>query len=513
MESFSEICITLAGNKSAQIAAALKDARRLEPAVIEIRFDSLEKSEIAATLQIAEAAARSGAKILATFRPKSAGGLREISKQERIEFWRSAANRGFWGCDLEPEDLHLFPAETFPNVIVSFHSFDLRPSDLPLEEIFSPLASIPNAIVKIAAIAEEAADGAALWQLFSRTGHVGRKVIPIAMGEAGKWTRILAPAFGSPITYAALSSKSALAPGQIAAEDLLNLYRVGSLTRDTEIYGLLAGNTSYSLSPIIHNAAFAAAQMDRVFLPLQTANLGRFFAEIAERNLINIRGLAVTNPHKIDVIQYLDEIDESARIVGAVNTIQFMENRRIGLNTDLQGFIGPLLSRVSSLSSARIAVIGTGGAARSVAAALRREMAEISIFGRDVAKAESVAKAFGGKAYELNANGKTDFSSFDIVVNATPAGTLGPLSKVAIATADQLRGVRLVYDLVYNPPQTPLIRAAKEAGAGVIGGLEMLIRQAEAQFEIWAGSQPPAGVMEEAARRYFGNAKTGGAAE
>jgi len=502
----SKICISLAGARAPQIAVALASVRRFDPAIFEIRFDSLEPAEIESALKIAKQAASTGAKILATFRPKSAGGFRDISIEERIEFWQKASDCGFWGCDLEPEDVFLFPASSFSNIIVSFHSFEAKPADLPLEEIYGRLASIPNAIIKIAANVPEAADGAALWQLLGRARESDCKFIPIGMGEAGKWTRILATAFGSPMTYVAISDNSALAPGQIAVDDFLNLYRGQSITQDTEIFGLLAENTSYSLSPIIHNAAFAATGMNRVFIPFQTASVKRFFEEVAEKNLFKLRGLAVTNPHKIDVMRYLDEIDESAETVGAVNTVLFTENRRIGLNTDLMGFIGPLKARFPELKSSRVAIIGTGGAARSVAAALRRQKAEISIFGRDLAKAVSIAACFGGSAAQLKPDGETDFSSFDVVVNATPAGTIGPLSGVKVATAERLQGVRIVYDLVYNPPRTPLIVAAEEAGAEVIGGLEMLIKQAEAQFEIWTGSLSPKGVMEIAAQQYFGNA-------
>lgn len=469
----------------------------------EIRFDSLAASELPAALDIAAQAARDGMRIIATFRPLKAGGLRNISDDERVSFWNAAAQCGFWGCDLEPDDFALFDRELIAKtecLIVSFHDFRHTDSSADPAVIFEKLAAIPRASIKIAIAVEDSADAAGLWSLFGRARATGRKLIPIAMGEAGKWTRVLGPAFGSPLTYASADDSSAVAPGQISARDLRDLFRTDSITQEWEIFGLLAGDTSYSLSPRIHNSAFAVAGMERVFIPFQSRRLADFVNSFIGSGLINLCGFAVTNPHKIEIMRFLDHLDENSKRVGAVNTVKIVRGRLMGFNTDVAGFIEPLRQQIPDLKSARAAIIGTGGAARAAVFALLSEGANVSVFGRDLRKTTALAEEFGIAGRQFVQEDNTDFRDFDIVVNATPAGTAGEFGEVKLVSAEQLRGVRCVYDLVYNPQRTPLLVEAEKVGATAIGGLQMLVAQAEAQFEIWTGEKPPAGVMFSAVR-------------
>jgi 3-dehydroquinate dehydratase/shikimate dehydrogenase len=499
----SKICITLPVKTASELSAALEKARQSGNSLVEIRFDALDAAELPFALKIAESAAKTGTKILATFRPRNAGGHRDISDEEKKEFWNIAANSGFWAGDFEPDDFLLLDSATIgkiKNQIVSYHSF--APDDVSAnpQAVYENLASIPQAVIKIAITVNDAADAAGLWQLFSRAEKFGRQLIPIAMGEAGKWTRILGPAFGAPFSFASQDEASAAAPGQISATDLKKLYRADSLSRQTKIFGLLAGDTSYSFSPLIHNSAFASAGMDCVFIPFQSQQAGRFLETFINSKLLNIKGLAVTNPHKVEIIGYLDELDDTARSIGAVNTVKIEGDRLLGFNTDVKGFIVPLKRRYPDLSGARAAIIGTGGAARAVTAALLSEKVNVVVFGRDPNKAAKFARDFSVASGRLPAEGGADFRGFDILVNATPAGTAGEFADVRLALPDGLRDIKIVYDLVYNPERTPLIIDAEQAGAATIGGLEMLIAQAEAQFEIWTGVKAPKEVMAAAVR-------------
>ena len=219
---------------------------------------------------------------------------------------------------------------------------------------------------------------------------------------------------------------------------------------------------------------------------------------------LNFQGFSVTNPHKQAVIRHLDEIDEAARKIGAVNTIKIVDGKLHGFNTDAIGFIEPLRSKLGRLADERVAVAGAGGAARAAIYALKKAGADVTIFARNADKGRNLAAEFQSQFQQLetgNSKLETVLYSFDLVVNATPLGTRGLPQNETIAAAEQLQGVKLVYDLIYNPAETRLIREAKKAGAETLGGFDMLIAQAIEQQKIWTGELPTADVMAAAARK------------
>lgn len=323
------------------------------------------------------------------------------------------------------------------------------------------------------------------------------------MGEAGKWTRILGLAYGSPLAYASLDRAGGTAPGQITAADLINVYRAKDLSLESKVFGLIAGDTSYSMSPYIQNAAIGKAGLDAVFVPLQVADIEEFFRRMvreATRDIdLNFRGFAVTNPHKRSIIGLLDSVDETAAAIGAVNTVFLDSGKWRGTNTDAEGFIAPLKERFGSLQGANVAVLGAGGAARACVYALRREGADVTVLARDLAKATPLADQFGAKLLPLDA-----IEHLDVLVNTTPLGTRGEHQSETPVSSEKLSGIKLVYDLTYNPRETRLLMEAREAGCETLDGLEMLIRQAAAQFTIWTGLEADTAAMQKAALMQLG---------
>jgi shikimate dehydrogenase len=203
-------------------------------------------------------------------------------------------------------------------------------------------------------------------------------------------------------------------------------------------------------------------------------------------------------------MKYLDHIDETAAIIGAINTVKVSDGKLIGFNTDAPGFIDALKQEYGKLSDARVAVVGAGGAARACLSALQVQGASVTVFARDLPKATELAADFRIDLQKLETDHSKPipvFSDFDIVVNTTPLGTCGENVNKTVATADQLRDVKLVYDLVYNPSETLLLNEARKAGAKTVGGFEMLIAQAARQFKIWTGIDPPVDEMAAAARK------------
>ncbi|HJZ82870.1 MAG TPA: shikimate dehydrogenase, partial [Pyrinomonadaceae bacterium] len=272
------------------------------------------------------------------------------------------------------------------------------------------------------------------------------------------------------------------------------------INQETEIFGIIGNHVGSSLSPRIHNAAFAAVERNAVYIPFAVHDADQFIRRMvhpASREIEwNLRGLSVTTPHKLAVIQGLDEIDTTAGEIGAVNTIVVRDGRLLGYNTDAAGFIAPLGERYGALQNARCAVIGAGGAAQACLWALQKEGAECVLFARNREKALALAQAFNVECRQAE---NADFGGFDIVINATSLGMRGATEGATPAGVEQLRGVRLAYDLVYNPLQTRFLSAARDAGCETLGGFEMLLSQAVEQFRLWTGREPDVGVMRASA--------------
>ncbi len=500
-----------------ELAAAVNRAASAGD-MIEIRFDCLESSELSRALTECRDLRRTVSQpFVITFRPEEQGGLRKISKDERLEFWIHIAQ--LWKenkfsndfVDIGAELLFDEPAVTrelidrigADRVICSHHDLNGAPENL--EQLFERMIQTPVAMVKIAVQADDATESIPIFKLLEGAQSQGCGLIPIAMGQAGVMTRILGPSRGAFLTFASLEDEKRTAPGQLTVRDLRDLYRIDRINPDTQVFGIVGRPVSHSLSPYIHNASFATLDLNAVFIPFDAGEVVAFIRRMIHpktRELdLNVGGLSVTAPHKSMVMQTLDWIDSAARDIGAVNTIVVRDTELHGYNTDAAGFLAPLRKAFRNLADARCAVIGAGGAARAAIWALKQEGADVTVLARDRTKAEFLSKTFGVKYQRLT---HRSFAGYDLVMNATPLGTRGDREGATIVTAEQLYGVRLAYDLVYNPSETRFLREAAAAGCETIGGLEMLIAQAVEQFKLWTGKQPDVNAMRSAATRRLG---------
>jgi 3-dehydroquinate dehydratase / shikimate dehydrogenase len=494
------ICVPVCASSA---AAGLELVRRaaLAADVVEIRADCFDANQIDRFFRdLAAAPELRSVKLIVTFRAAEQGGTRAVSPADRREFW-SRIPGPFWGADLEEDVINDPLSMSVNHKICSIHDFSGVPANS--DDIFRRLTETSGDIIKIAFTAADAVGAIPVWKLFQRARREGKSMIPIAMGEAGKWIRILGPAFGAPITYAALEAGKETACGQITVREMADIYRVKELSENTAIYGIVGNPVSHSVSPAMQNAAFKALGLDAVFLPFEVRDLGAFITRMVRASSreieLNLGGLAVTIPHKQAIIPLLDRIDETAMEIGAVNTVKIIGSELHGYNTDADGFISPLKNVYGDLHGARTAVIGAGGAARAVVFALTREQANVTVFARDELKAAEFTEKFKVEVRRLS--GHIIFKNFDIVVNATPLGTKGNLESETCAVADQLVDVKFAYDLVYNPASTPFLREARLAGVETVLGRAMLLSQGARQFEIWTGYPAPVDVMMDAAAR------------
>jgi 3-dehydroquinate dehydratase/shikimate dehydrogenase len=238
----------------------------------------------------------------------------------------------------------------------------------------------------------------------------------------------------------------------------------------------------------MHNAAFAAAGVDAVYLPLAAESFDDF---VAFAEAFGVEGVSVTAPFKLEAFRAAVTTDPRAAAIGAVNTLRRTPAGWDGRNTDVDGVMAPLSGR--DLRGRRAAVLGAGGAARSVVVALAAAGADVTVHARRPDAAQALAAAAG-----VTAGPWPPDNAWDLLVNTTPVGTSPNTYAVPLLLTHRLDG-RLVYDLVYNPPETALLRQARALGAEALGGLPMLAAQAAAQFAWWTGLTPPDGLMHRAA--------------
>jgi 3-dehydroquinate dehydratase/shikimate dehydrogenase len=281
------------------------------------------------------------------------------------------------------------------------------------------------------------------------------------------------------------------AAGQVSAHQLRRLFHVESLGKSSKIYGVIADPIRHSISPAVHNRAFQSRRLDAVYLPflVSPAYLRDFFS-LAER--LPLAGFSVTIPHKQKIVRYLDSVDPLARRIGAVNTVWRKSGKWRGANTDAAGVTGPL-GQLVRLRTASVLVVGNGGAARSAVFALTDAGAKVTLVGRNADRVRSLAKVCGVDAILRE---QLDSRHFDALVHATP---LGMFPHVNECFFDGKIPADVVFDMVYNPAETELIRRAREQGKPVIPGLEMFIEQAQRQYEIWTGDAAPRAAMLKAA--------------
>jgi 3-dehydroquinate dehydratase / shikimate dehydrogenase len=466
-------------------AATMEELRQARDRVseradlVEIRLDAAPRPDPAAALQ------GRTRPVVVTCRPAWEGGGFTGSETERLDILRRAWSLGADAVDLEAraEGAPAFLRETGgERIVLSIHDYSGVPTDL-LDRLRS-MASTPAAIVKLAVQAHRLADCEPIFGL-SRS-IPGRRFIGIAMGASGVTTRILAGPIGSAWTYAG----DGWAPGQVPLDSLLDEFRFRELTTRTAIYGVVGRPIGHSLSPAMHNAAFASEGSDVVYVPLEpeSADDAIQFAEAR-----NIGGLSVTAPFKVALVAHAT-LDATATRIGALNTLRCRDGRWEATNTDPEGFMAPL-AESTTVAGLRAAVLGTGGAARSVALALVEAGARVTVHGRDLGRAQAVAQLTGASAQAF----QPAAGSWDLLVNTTPVGTT-PASSESPLPDGPFDGA-LVYDLVYNPPITRLLQDAAKAGCRVLGGLDMLVAQAQAQRQWWTGRRGDAAVMKAAALR------------
>ena len=488
---FPRICIAL-GLPDAErlLEQACREAAQGER-FLEFRLDYLPSPEQGVAVIQEFLRLYPDATVLATCRRHQNHGRFNGSIEEEFRILSAAIAAGARAVDIEIESAENALARMDilggAQVVVSYHNFEGTPA---LDPIMRRMLKVPAAAYKVVTTARKPSDNLKILSLLK--DHCKTPLVVLAMSETGFSTRVLCTVLGGAFTYAAPTTAEGTAAGQVSSKILHNLYHIEKPWKTCKLFGVIADPVRHSISPAVHNRALQARRIDAIYLPFLVGalQLKDFFA-LAEN--LPLQGFSVTIPHKQRIIRYLDALDPLSRRVGAVNTVWRKARKWRGTNTDIDGVRVPLEKRIR-LGKATVLVAGNGGAARAAAFALGDAGAKVSITGRNPDRVRALAKACGGEALMPDQLGG---AHFDVLVHATPLGMWPHIDECFFEGAIP---AQIVFDLVYTPEVTVLLKRAAEQGCEVIPGVEMFIEQAAHQFEIFTGESAPRQVMERAAR-------------
>jgi len=442
--------------------------------------------------------------VVITCRREDDGGKFTGVEQERITLLRTAIAEGVEFVDLEEDIAGSIPRFGKTKRIVSMHDFRKTPKNL--DAVHRRLSEMDPDIIKICTMANHPQDNLRMLNL-SRQSKI--PTIGICMGDIGIPTRVLAGHFGAPFTYATFHHERTLAPGQLSYGQMANVYHYDDINSETEVYGVIADPIGHSLSPAIHNAAFAHLKLNKVYVPFRVPreDLSQFIADAPQWG---IKGLSVTIPHKEEVVKKLSEADGAVRGIGATNTVLFDGDARVGYNTDyraamssLENVIGKPTGAGKPLQGLTALVMGAGGAGKAITYGLIRRGAQVVLTDGVSRCAAELAGRFDCRAVDWD---QRHAVAPELLVNCTPVG-MHPNVDETPYDEHHLRPSMVVFDAVYNPENTLLIKHARSRNCRVVTGVDMFVRQACLQFKLFTNHDGPSGLMREVIKRATGAVK------
>ena len=480
-----KVCVAIIGSTAAEMLEKASAVVKETP-FLEFRLDYLDKPLLALPKFKHFFQDNTAATGIATCRRTANSGKFSGNVAAEIEVLSKAAAAGFHIVDVELESVEAMKKgelqklrETGVALIISHHDYNATKD---LEGIYKRIIPFHPDFIKIVPTAKTLSDNVTLMRFIERMEDHSN-IIGICMGDAGIISRVLGVRAGSAFTFAAATTGEETGPGQIAARTLIETYRIDQVDAATKVYGVAGNPIRSSLSPIMMNTAFRRETVNAVYLALQANKLSDLLKLVHE---IPIQGLSVTMPLKEEIMAHLEKTDPLSAKIGACNTVlRAQDGKLYGFNTDVAGITGPLEKRMS-LRGAKALVLGAGGAARAAVFGLREKGAEVFILNRTAETAQKLARQSGAKTIKKDAVAKTPF---DVIINATPIGMAGMKANQLLEAKDL--NTKLVFDLVYNPLETPLLRMARQKGIPIITGIEMFVQQGARQFEIFTGKPAP----------------------
>ena len=484
--------------------------------IVELRVDFIDGLD--AAVDIPKMLAACAVPCIVTYRPTWEGGQYDGEEEPRLAALWAAVEAGAAYVDCELLAAERFFAAAPANlsdkqnrtskIILSSHNYETVPSSETLADIHKRCVDAGADIVKIAAMVRDITHVARLEQLLSDTkGSSADATVVLGMGEAGQTSRLLAAKFGSFLTFGALRSGAESAPGQPTLKQLRELYRVPSQSKNTKVMGVIGQPIAQSKSPALHNPSLASADVDACYVPLLVNDLQEFLSSPLFGSDDYV-GFSVTIPHKEKALELCTEVDPVAAKIGAVNTLVKLPDGKgyKGYNTDYVAAIGAIETAMggkqsegtSPLAGKTVVVVGAGGAGRGLAFGAAFEGAKVVVVNRGYDRAVALAEACGGVAATMEdlRSGKV---TGDVLCNTTSVGMVPEVGETPVPKqALEQGGYSVVFDAVYNPLETKLLRDAKALGMRQASGLDMFVGQAARQFTLFTGKEPATELMRKA---------------
>lgn len=499
----TKLAVPIAAKNLDQARLQIKSARNAGADIIELRVDYIKDLTTDLVEKLIAETKRTGEKplpVIVTCRDNQQGGIVDYPQSFRVDVLIAALKAGAEFVDFEYDNFRsaesrekiqrALSQSSKARLILSAHNFETKFDHI--DKLYHEITrACPEAIPKLVYNAHHIND---CFEAFDLLNQAGGDCIVFCMGEAGLISRILAKKLGGFLTFASIDEQKATAPGQLTVEQLRKLYRFDDINADTELFGVIADPVGHSLSPAIHNACFAEMEMNRLYLPLLvqggSLEFDTFVINARLRQWLNFRGFSVTIPHKQSALNYVESnqgyVEPLAKKIGAANTLLVGPNEQLAAyNTDYAGALDAITSGMgikrTDLKALPVAVVGAGGVSRAIVAGLSDAGAEIKIYNRTVAKAEKLAAEFDCEFAPLD-----DVRNMDakLVVNCTSIG-MHPKVEATPLPKETLKESMTVFDTVYNPAQTLLLKEAQNKDAKTIDGIAMFVNQAMAQFKLF----------------------------
>lgn len=488
------ICVVIGRTRHKMMQTEIQEAAKQGAELIELRLDFLAKAPDFKRLLDNKPCA-----VVATLRRQQDGGRWSGTEDQRKMLLRQATVAGFDWIDIETDIANEIRRFKSVKRIVSYHNMREVPADL--EKIHEQMCAQDPDVVKLAVAAQKPGDNLRVLDLVK---NAKQPTVAFCMGDIGFASRILSKKYGAPFTYGAFNKERGIAPGMPSFDELKNVYRFDKLNAETEVFGVIGDPVAHSLSPLIHNRAMQRLGYNGVYLPFRVPR-GGLLAFLSEFAKLPVRGYSVTIPHKEPALVATQHPNELAKGIQAANTLIQGNDGLYAYNTDAQAAMESLRAHLprdangepAKLSEWTVLILGAGGVARAIAFMLHREGCKLMIANRSADRAQRLAEEIGCRyvVWEGRHNVKAE-----LLVNCTSVGMHPNVDDCPMHHSFFKPGV-MVFDTIYTPETTMLIKEARGRGCHVLTGVDMFIRQAALQFSLFTNLEPPIDLMREEIKR------------
>ncbi len=493
--SLERVCVVIGRTRHRMVAAEIQEAARLGAKMLEIRLDYIAHSP-----DFKRLIENKPCPIVATLRRHEDGGRWTGTEEERHMLLRQCVVGGFDWIDLETDIADAIPRFGPTKRIVSYHNLENVPDNL--DEIYAKMCKQDADVLKLSVTAQQPADNLRILNLLK---NAKRPTTAHCMGDIGFPSRLLALKYGAPFIYAAFNEERILAPGMPTMWEVQHVYPIDKVNAETAVYGVIGDPVAHSLSPLLHNAMFQRHGFNGIYLPFRVPR-GQLEPFINAFETLPVSGYSVTIPHKEGAAALATKPDDIVAQTHAANTlVRLPEGGFAAANTDYQAVLETLTVSLAphedgtagTLPGKSVLLLGAGGVARAVAHALKKAGCILTISNRTPERAHALAAEVEGRVRDWMGR---HVSSCDILINATSVG-MHPNVDDTPLHAGFLQPGMMVFDLVYNPESTVLVKDARARSCRVVTGVELFVRQAAKQFELFTGKEANLQQMRQIVRR------------